>query len=313
MISVIVPVYNVEAYLSKCIESIINQTYDDLEIILVDDGSPDKSGEICDEYAKKDSRIKVIHKENGGLSSARNAGINAANGDLIGFVDSDDYIHPEMYERMYNAIEKEKADLCMCSFKMVNQFDIVINSTVEPIQNEVLSREECFVRLFGPIGWQYVTVPMKLYKKNLFNSLRFEEGKLHEDEFLIHHLFGKCNTVVTVSDELYFYVQREGSIMHTKSTMNEICTIEAFFDRYKYLKSCGYKNLAKTSLYISFGRLFSLLKTGYPNEFAQVIKKRVKLVHRALITVNVVYAIKLLLGYLLRGKLQKRRAKNEQK
>ena len=116
-ISIIVPIYNVEKQLSTCIESILNQTFMNFELILVDDGSPDKCGEICDEYEKKDKRIKVIHKKNGGLSDARNAGLNIATGKYIGFVDSDDIIHPQMYEKLYNCINKYNSDIIQCKFK----------------------------------------------------------------------------------------------------------------------------------------------------------------------------------------------------
>ena len=119
MISVIVPIYNVEKYVNKCVGSIVNQTYTNLEIILVDDGSPDRCPEICDEWAKKDSRIKVIHKKNGGLSDARNAGMKIASGDYIAFVDSDDWIAPEMYERLLMAIKNDNSDIAACAVKMV--------------------------------------------------------------------------------------------------------------------------------------------------------------------------------------------------
>ena len=130
-ISIIVPVYNVDQYLENCIESILNQTFKDYELILIDDGSTDKSGEICDKYEKKDNRIKVIHKYNGGLSSARNAGLDLACGKYIGFVDSDDSIHPEMYEILYDLQQIYNADISVCSFKKVYENIDVKNKDIE--------------------------------------------------------------------------------------------------------------------------------------------------------------------------------------
>lgn len=131
LISIIVPVYKVENYLSKCLDSMICQTYKNIEIILVDDGSPDNSGKICDDYAKKDSRIKVIHKENGGLSDARNAGLKIATGKYIGFVDSDDYISVEMYEKLYNQAKKEDADIACCNYYRVKMEKNLIKELLE--------------------------------------------------------------------------------------------------------------------------------------------------------------------------------------
>ena len=126
LVSVIVPIYNVEKYLRKCVDSILNQTYKNLEIILVDDGSPDNCGNICDEYALSDSRIRIIHKKNGGLSDARNAGLDIARGNYILFVDSDDYIDETMVEKLYEALEKEKAEMSLCSFVYVNDDGVPI-------------------------------------------------------------------------------------------------------------------------------------------------------------------------------------------
>ena len=235
-ISVIVPIYNVEKYLEKCINSITNQTYENLEIILVDDGSPDRCGEMCDEYSKRDKRIKVIHKENGGLSDARNAGIEAATGDYIAFVDSDDYIREDMYEKLYKALKNNNADMSICNFKYVSddgsdQFD---NDNL-PIKDEILSG--MFIlneQMKKTKCWYWVVAWNKLYKRELFSGIRYPVGKIHEDEFIIHRLLLKCQNVACVSDMLYYYVQREGSIISSKYNYRRLDEVEALYNRMEF-------------------------------------------------------------------------------
>jgi glycosyltransferase involved in cell wall biosynthesis len=278
LISVIVPVYKVEAYLEKCVNSIINQTYRNLEIILVDDGSPDNCPQMCDEIAKLDERIVVIHKQNGGLSSARNAGIDAAKGEYIGFVDSDDYIHPEMYERMYKALTAAEADLCICSYEMIYENREKTSKDLGSIKNEVLTRDGAFGKLFAKDDWYYVMAPMKLYKKALFSNLRFELGRLHEDTFLVHHLFGKCNCVVTISDKLYMYLQRGSSIMHTMSSKNYLCLIDAHLDRYQYFIQLKYKDFAKKSLMSAYAYIVRFINSGTYKDNRNELKNKIRLV-----------------------------------
>ena len=147
-ISVIVPVYNVEVYLDKCVKSIVNQSYRDLEIILVDDGSLDRSSELCDMWAQKDRRIRVIHQKNKGLSGARNAGLHIAKGDYLGFVDSDDYIALTMFEQMISAIQESNAELCICGVQWVNEDQSIYTKVAKsPIKNEIIDREKAFYKL----------------------------------------------------------------------------------------------------------------------------------------------------------------------
>lgn len=215
-ISIIVPIYNVEKYLDKCIQSIINQTYKNLEIILVDDGSPDNCGEICDKYAGMDGRIKVIHKKNGGLADARNYGIEQMTGDCVAFVDSDDYIHPQMYERMVYAMEQKNADIVISSWKHVYEDkdeDIKILSEKADISIwEKYSMQNMYFdnpdkRIMLTVAWN------KLYKKDVFDTLRFPKGKVHEDEFTTFKTLYNADKVVYIDDELYFYLVRNVSIM----------------------------------------------------------------------------------------------------
>lgn len=228
MVSIIVPIYKVEAYLEKCIKSIQNQTYSDLEIILVDDGSPDDCGAICDKYAEADSRIRVVHKENGGLSDARNKGLDIATGDYILFVDSDDYIHPQMVEILLEKLETADADIAICRFRQVGENeevvfeDFISDGATESSQKEAtgscVKETEVFEGQAIMDNLQYknlltVVAWNKLYKAELFEELRYPKGRIHEDEFLIHHILHLCKKTVYIATELYYYLQRVGSIM----------------------------------------------------------------------------------------------------
>ena len=203
-ISIIVPIYNVEKYLTNCIDSILNQTFKDFELILVNDGSTDNSFEICKHYKDIDDRICIIDKKNGGLSSARNAGLDIAKGEYIGFVDSDDYIHPQMYELLYNQIIKNKADISMCEFKKVSEFNkkelsdkVILNQEVE-----ILNNKEAVFKLGENGSVTYVIACNKLYKKSLFNNIKFKEGIIHEDEYIIHRLLYQVKTLVYIKEKL---------------------------------------------------------------------------------------------------------------
>ena len=204
-LSVIVPVYKVEPYLQKCIDSILNQTFRDLELILVDDGSPDSCPAICDAAAEKDERVVVLHRKNGGLSAARNAGLMAARSDYIGFVDSDDYIAPEMYEKLYAAMVESNAQLAVCSYTYVDTKGNVLPKWESPILSGggVLDRVQMMDRLGGDRSWYYITAWNKLYRRELFENIRFPFGKLHEDEYVVHHVFWACERIVVLPESLY--------------------------------------------------------------------------------------------------------------
>lgn len=234
LISVIIPIYNVEKYLEKCIESVIAQTYKNIEIILVDDGSPDGCGLICDEFAQKDSRIKVIHKENGGLSDARNAGLDITSGEYVMFVDSDDYISCQMCSKLYRALTENDADLSACNFLCVDEDgrEIAEMNKEMSITDEVLSGREILEnRLMRHDGWYWVISWNKLYKKTLFDKARFKAGKQHEDEFIAHEILSQCERASGVSDAMYYYVQRGDSIMGKGFTVKNLDAVEALFNR----------------------------------------------------------------------------------
>jgi exopolysaccharide biosynthesis protein, sugar transferase len=224
-ISIIVPVYNVEAYLEKCVESILKQTYTNLEILLVNDGSTDKSGELCDKLALRDHRIRVIHKENGGLSDARNRGIDEASSNLIGFIDSDDYIDEDMYETLYRQMVASKADLSMCGHYDV--YHQIPEKQVAEIKTWELMQEEA-IKMVMEAKILSVTAVNKLYKKALFEQLRFRIGKIAEDAFIMVDLIHQCSKIVATNEKKYYYVHRENSITTQKFSLKFLNVIEAY-------------------------------------------------------------------------------------
>ena len=245
MISVIVPIYNVEDYLEKCIVSIQNQTYKEIEIILVDDGSPDNCGRICDEYAKTDTRIKVIHKVNGGLSDARNAGISYAVGQYIVFVDADDYIHPQMLEVLYHNLIMEDADISVCGFRNVIEEEKVLLPLLDV--NSIPRESFCDLDIMEQLEYNnLITVVAwnKLYRRKLFLNLRYPKGKVHEDEFIIHQILHLCKKVVYTKEKLYYYLQRKGSITE-KIKWNYVADgFSAYLDRVDFLEQYGYDKVS---------------------------------------------------------------------
>ncbi len=210
-ISIVVPVYNVEKYLDTCVTSVLEQTFQDFEIILVDDGSPDCSGEMCDDWAKKDARIRVIHKENGGLSDARNAGINAAQGEYIGLVDSDDYIAPDMYEMLYNNITKEQADVAVCT--IYSCYKDVVHPYGDGSYRVMSGMEMLGLSLEGEKV--VISACPKLYRKEVLINTPFSVGKLYEDALILGELFSKVEKVVVEFLPKYYYVHHEGTITTT--------------------------------------------------------------------------------------------------
>ena len=234
LISVIVPIYNVEKYLKKCIDSIINQTYKNLEIILVDDGSPDNCGKICDEYAKNDKRIKVIHKKNGGLSDARNAGIDIAKGKYIGFVDSDDYIVSDMYEYLYNILIENSSDISICDYEYYYEKNNIIGKSNNVKINETVDKKEALRRLMGNSIGNYAW--NKLYKRDLFNDVRYPVGKKMEDCGTTYKLFYLSNKITIGNERKYYYLQRDDSILHKKNFSFYKDFFELTLEKYKFIK-----------------------------------------------------------------------------
>ena len=235
LITVIIPVYKVEGYLDSCIESVVNQTFSNLEIILVDDGSPDRCGEICDNWGKKDKRIRVIHKENGGLSDARNAGLEYSQGQYVVFVDSDDCISPFMIDALYLAIKKNIADIAECNY-------LSFTSTIpdcefkQDFEMNSYTAEEALSLLLEGMEFKY-PVWNKIYRRGIIGDTRFEKGKLHEDVFFTYQIFGKSNRIIKIQQDLYFYRQRVDSIMGSSFTLRNLDALEARIRQYEYIKN----------------------------------------------------------------------------
>lgn len=233
LISVIVPVYKVENYLEVCLRSITNQTYENIEIILVDDGSPDRCPQICDSWKKRDNRIKVIHQNNSGGGQARNRAIDIARGEFIAFVDSDDYIASTMFEFLYNQF-KEDIDIVECGYCITENDDTLFddkNITYEckVFNTEEAMRENIRDRIFRQLIWN------KMYRKNIIGNIRFPIGSKIDDEFWTYQVLGNARRLVYTSKVLYAYRQQENSVMHLLSPERRLQSIEAKIQRHNYI------------------------------------------------------------------------------
>ncbi|WP_051207492.1 glycosyltransferase family 2 protein [Butyrivibrio sp. AE3006] len=243
MISIIVPVYNIENYIDDCIQSLLRQTYDDVEIILVDDGSTDKSGVICDQYRSMDI-VRVFHKTNGGLSDARNYGIERAKGEILAFVDGDDLVHPQMYQIMENIMIKEDADIVSCSFLRDDKDFCARKIDTNVIKYDITSQMGA-LRGEGTVS---VYAWNKLYRRELFDDIKYPLGKLHEDEYVFHRLIHKCRKIVSIYEPLYFYRKRAGSIIDTLNQANVDCALEALKDRIYFFIGLQLQEAEKISI-----------------------------------------------------------------
>lgn len=214
LISVIIPVYNVEKFLDRCINSIVNQTYKKIEVILIDDGSTDASGKMCDEWRKKDNRIKVIHQENFGAGAARNIGIKNSTGKWLFFVDSDDYLKLNIIELLYNNALENNSDIASCGY-IIKMFQDEISMYNKEIY--VLDSEEALRKMLVEDGISSFVCD-KLYKKELFNVIKFPVGKTRERIAVLYKLIDKAKIISHINEAGYYYVQRNGSLSHTKFT-----------------------------------------------------------------------------------------------
>lgn len=245
-ISVIVPVYKVEAYLHRCVDSILAQSFADFDLVLVDDGSPDGCGAICDEYARQDRRIHVIHQENGGLSAARNAGIDWAmdnGGRWLAFVDSDDWVHPDFLRRLYDGAVQTGCRISVCGFFPTPGEDI---PPQEGQPFSALSAEDYYCGEFQngltAVAWN------KLYDKSLFSSLRYPAGKLHEDEFTTYRAVYEAGRVGVTGEALYAYFQNASGIMLSKWTPRKLDILEATESQIAFARENGSQRLLKKAV-----------------------------------------------------------------
>ena len=236
LISVVMPVYNVEKYLREALDSIVNQSYRNLQIILVDDGSTDHSGIICDEYAAVDDRITVIHQNNAGAGAAKNTGLDHIKGEYLSIIDSDDYIEPDMFEKMIGYMESYQADVVQCLFRnvfvnrKVDRQYLIKSKDVRKISRNKFLNEYLY-------DWKYAIFANKVFKSSLLKAIRFPVGRKIDDEFFTYKLICNAEYIVNTKDVLYNYRMRKSSVMNDNADKRLIFDrIDCFVERYDYIK-----------------------------------------------------------------------------
>lgn len=256
-ISIIVPVYKVEDYLDDCVESILAQTIRDFELILVDDGSPDNCGKMCDDWARKDGRIKVIHKSNGGLSSARNKGLDIATGEYVGFVDSDDTIHPQMYEMLYYYAKKDGSDI-VSQQKVATIDKKVYDYEADGAERVIVSAEEvlkCFHGKYYNLLW--MTAPTKLFHRNVFSQIRFREDIIYEDTDLFPQMVFNAHQITIIPQKIYTYRWRPDSIMRSDFSPKRYMILDIWQRHVTFFHQL---NLVSSRDYFAIVYLYDLLR-----------------------------------------------------
>lgn len=275
LISIIVPVYNVEKYLSKCLDSILAQTFTDFEVIAVDDGSPDNCGKILDEYAQKDERIKVIHKENGGVSSARNAGLDAAQGEYIGFVDPDDTIFPDMYEHLYSEAKSGDYDIVQCGCTKVNSAGDVIDHLVSGLNKEYTSTDDMLCDFFKLVIIN--SVCNKIFSREVVCDTRFILD-LHvlEDGLFVHDCLLKARRVKVTNKSCYCYLMSETSVMHSginEKVFDNFIALDMLHNLHKE-NECVLNSFKIYSAWLTLGIMPAILASGLFSERVPELVKR---------------------------------------
>lgn len=282
LISVIIPVYNVEKYLHRCLDSVIAQTYQNLEIICVDDGSIDESGRICDQYAVRDARIKVIHQENQGLSAARNRGLDAAEGEYIAFVDSDDYILEDMYKKMLDKLLNYNVDLCVCQwqYEFSDGRQVVKRKNIDPtIYGRKTSLEFARFLYMGNYENGVVVVAWnKLYRRALLDKIRFE-GRIHEDEAFCGRIMAKNISVYVMEEQFYVYAQNGDSLTNKPFSANKFFFLDVLAERRELFKSDAFIRQETELLYCNMYIEYCLrarkdgVAVSHPERYHQIFRK----------------------------------------
>lgn len=282
LISVIIPVYNVEKYLHRCLDSVIAQTYQNLEIICVDDGSIDESGRICDQYAVRDARIKVIHQENQGLSAARNRGLDAAEGEYIAFVDSDDYILEDMYKKMLDKLLNYNVDLCVCQwqYEFSDGRQVVKKKNIDPtIYGRKASLE--FARFLYRGNYEngvVVAAWNKLYRRALLDKIRFE-GRIHEDDAFNGRIMAKNISVYVMEEQFYVYAQNGDSLTNKPFSVNKFFFLDVLAERRELFKSDAFIRQETELLYCNMYIEYCLrarkdgVEVSHPERYRQIFRK----------------------------------------
>jgi len=292
MVSVIIPVYNVEEYLRECVDSVLAQTYTDIEIILVDDGSPDNCGAICDEYAAKDERVRVIHQHNQGIAATRNTGLDAVRGEYIVFLDSDDYLKPDMVQQLHTVCKEQQADMCCCSYvykkgeKLCDRQEQNMPSAQMELY-EGNQRLDNYIRdrKFAHAVWA------KMFAAELFNGIRFPEGRLYEDVFVMPILVQKARRIANIRYEGCVYRKREDSITNGNFGIEQADRLESRLAQLDFVKKVR-PDLAPYAvvnlLDISKLQLYRIVRSGGKQEYTE-FEKRLQRIHRKHICTYIKY------------------------
>ena len=251
-ISIIIPIYNIENYIENCIKSVIEQTYSNIEVLLINDGSTDHSFEICQKCAGIDNRIKVINKKNGGLSDARNCGIENASGQYLMFVDGDDFIHSCACEILLRNLINTQADIAIGGFRKVDNITDVGEAIFNQIPVVYSGRESCF-NVYNEFGVNFTVAWGKLYKASCFEKIRYPIGKLHEDEYVTYQLLYAADSVVYVASPLYYYIQREGSMMGSIYDEKNLSILEMANQAIQFYCVKGDRELQELAIRRAFG------------------------------------------------------------
>ncbi|MCR4745365.1 MAG: glycosyltransferase [Lachnospiraceae bacterium] len=267
LISVLIPVYNAEKYIGRCIESVQKQEYSNIELILIDDGSTDQSGKICDRYAENDSRIKVFHEKNHGVAVSRNKALDNASGDYLIFVDADDHINSKMITELYRNMTEYNADMSICSYKESSSCEF----TAKDIETSVdtISGADKFTGLFGDEKLSFIVPWGRLYKKELFEGLRYPDGKIHEDEYIAHYLLDRAKKITYNKAKLYCYFKEDegnSSITQSLFSMKRLDCIGALEDRLEFFKKYANESLLEKT-YDDFLKRFQYYYYGVKYQF----------------------------------------------
>lgn len=305
LISVVVPVYNVELYLDKCVESLLRQTYHHFEILLIDDGSTDSSSVLCDAWSGKDARIRVFHKANGGLSDARNYGLDRIRGEYVTFIDSDDYVEVNYLETLYNLITVNNADIAAVRLKYVGENDIPIKN-LNSYPSELVSGSEAMRRMF--VGKQFHCSHTKLYKRSLWSNIRFPVGKLYEDYLTTYYLFFGVEKVALSEAPIYYYLQREGSIMRFSVSERKLSILDVSDEVTGFIEAncpdilMEAKSMQMTCYLKSLQQILNTGKDAFPEYQARIVKKAKKEAFGMLASSKVPQKVKIKLLLFLMGK-----------
>ena len=282
MISIIVPVYNASQYLYRCIESILNQTYKDFELILVDDGSTDESYEICKKYANEDDRIRVFHKENGGQSSARNLGLDFATGEYISFIDSDDWIHPQMLEILYKAVTDFDAQMSCCDFRPIKNVNDLEKIEYENLQYEQDIKNLCQVlskeTIFSDYRRNYIyklqpSVCNKLIKRRIFDDIRFCEGMIYEDEHILMYIVDKISKCVIIDTQLYYYYCLNQSTIRSGFSEKKFSALDLAMSEIDFFHNVKSEMEQFLFQYVFWFISLSIVVYNYENQYINLFKQ----------------------------------------